>query len=424
MHPASLRVTLAAAAALLAALPPAGPARAESGPFGDWTADAPGVRHHITPADLPPPHATRSASNGPRLVARPKDARPQVPEGFRVALFASDLDEPRTLSVAPNGDVFVAESGGGRIRVLRAADGADRPERSEIFADRLDQPFGIAFFPPGPGPQWVYVAENERVTRYPYRNGDLKARGKPETVVPNLPSGGHWTRDVVFSADGARMFVSVGSASNVQQGGEPDETRRADILEFRPDGSGERVFASGLRNPVGLAIEPRTGALWTAVNERDGLGDDLVPDYVTRVREGGFYGWPWYYIGGHQDPRHAGAHPELKDKVLVPDLLLQPHSAPMRLAFYTGRRFPGEWGEGAYLALHGSWNRARRTGYKVVRVPDRDGAPAGDYIDFMTGFVTKDGAVWGRPVGVATAHDGALLVSDDGGGVIWRVSHP
>jgi glucose/arabinose dehydrogenase len=218
------------------------------------------------------------------------------------------------------------------------------------------------------------------------------------------------------------MFVSVGSASNVQQGGQPDETRRADILEYRPDGKGERVYADGLRNPISLAFDPQ-GALWTAVNERDGLGDNLAPDFATRVREGGFYGWPWYYIGGNPDPRHRGEHPELAAKVVAPDVLLQPHSAPMQLAFYTGRQFPAEWANGAFLALHGSWNRSSRTGYKVVAIPTEGGQPTGGYVDFMTGFVTPDGKVWGRPVGVATAKDGALLVSDDGSNAIWRVSY-
>jgi glucose/arabinose dehydrogenase len=228
---------------------------------------------------------------------------------------------------------------------------------------------------------------------------------------------------VAFSPDGRRMFVSVGSHSNVYEDPNENEERRADILSYNPDGTGYKLFASGIRNAVGLAVHPRTGELWCSVNERDELGDDLVPDYVTRVREGGFYGWPWFYIGPNQDPRHAGAHPELRDKVIVPDVLLQSHSASLELAFYTGAQFPREYANDAFAAEHGSWNRAKRTGYKVIRVPQREGVPTGEYEDFMTGFVTPGGDVWGRPVGVAVAKDGALFVSDDGSNTVWRASY-
>jgi glucose/arabinose dehydrogenase len=349
-----------------------------------------------------------------------------VPQGFQVNQFATQLNNPRKIVSAPNGDVFVAESEPGRIRVLRDSDGDGKPEINSVYASQLTLPFGIAFYPPGPNPRYMYVGNTDSVVRFPYKEGDTKAAGEPETVVPNLPGfgrlrgGGHWTRDVVFSPDAKRMFVSVGSLSNVDD--DEREKRRADILVFTPEGKDEKVYAWGIRNPVGLAIQPDTGKVWASVNERDGLGDDLVPDYVTHVEEGGFYGWPWYYIGPHQDPRHQGKHPEVKDKVIVPDVLIQSHSASLCMTFYTGNQFPKAWWKDAFAAEHGSWNRSRRTGYKVIRIPMKDGKATGEYEDFLVGFVTKDGQVWGRPVGVAVAKDGALLVTDDGSGTIWRVS--
>ena len=396
---------------------------------GAWTADAPGVRTRITVADLPKPYATPSANNFPRGVSRPSDAWPRVPDGFRVDQFVTGLDNPRLIRVAPNGDVFVAESRPGRIRVLRAPKDSAKPIANEVFAADLTMPFGIAFYPPGPNPQWVYVGDTDAVVRFPYRNGDLAARGKVEVVVPDIPSGGHlqggghWTRDVAFSLDGKKMFVSVGSFSNDFENPNGNETRRAAILQYNPDGTGFRTYASGIRNAVGIAVNPTTGQLWCSVNERDGLGDDLVPDYVTHVEQGGFYGWPWYYIGANQDPRHKGEHPELRDKVLVPDVLIQAHSASLEMVFYTGGQFPGDYRGDAFAAEHGSWNRGKRTGYKVIRVPMRNGRATGEYVDFMTGFVTADGDVWGRPVGVAVTSDGALLVSDDGSNTIWRITH-
>ena len=399
------------------------------GAFGDWTADAPGVRRRITPADLPKPYATKSVDAGSRVVPRPEGAWPKVPAGFKVEEFAAGLRNPRLIRTAPNGDLFVAESGPNRVRVLRAAAGAGKAETVEVFAEGLRRPFGIAFYPPGDDPRYVYVANTDSVVRFPYRNGDLKARGPAEVVVPDLPGGGqlrgggHWTRDVAFSLDGRRMFVSVGSLTNVWENPSANEERRATILEYKPDGTGYRLFASGVRNAVGIAVHPRTGDLWASVNERDGLGDDLVPDYITRVRDGGFYGWPWYYTGPNQDPRHPGARPELRDKVIVPDVLLQSHSASLGMVFYTGRQFPREYAGDAFAAQHGSWNRAKLTGYKVIRVPLRDGVPTGEYEDFMTGFVVGEGDVWGRPVGVAVARDGALFVSDDGSNTVWRVSY-
>ena len=399
------------------------------GASGNWTSDAPGVRHHVTTADLPKPYTTPSVDSGPRLVSRPAQAWPRGRAGFKVDQFLTGLDNPRLIRTAPNGDIFVAESRPGRIRVLRAADGADHPDINEVFVSGLDRPFGIAFYPPGPNPQYVYICNTGAVIRFPYRSGDIKARGGQDTVVPDIPSGGllrgggHWTRDIALSNDGKKMYISVGSHSNAFEHPDENEVRRADILEYNPDGSGFRIFASGIRNAVGIAIHPQTGDLWASVNERDGLGDDLVPDYITRVKDGGFYGWPWYYLGSHQDPRHSGEHPEMREKVLVPDVLLQSHSASLEMTFYSGRQFPKEYANDAFACEHGSWNRSRRTGYKVIRVPLHKGVPTGEYEDFLTGFVTPDGNVWGRPVGVTVAKDGALLVTDDGANMIWRISY-
>jgi len=410
--------------------------------FGNWRADKPGTVRLIKPQDLPQPGATAVAANVPRVVARPAGAAPQVPPGFRIELFAEGLSGPRVIRVAPNGDIFVAETRAGRIRVLRAADGAAKPATNEIFAGGLHVPFGIAFFPSGDNPHWVYVANTDSVVRFPYRSGDLKASGSAETVVAKLPAGYvHSTRDIVFTPDNKRMLVSVGSASNVAEGmGTPPggleawrmqqplgaswgtETGRAAVLAFDPDGKNQKLFATGLRNCVGLAMQPN-GTVWCSTNERDNLGDDLVPDYVTRVRENAFYGWPWFYIGDHQDPRHAGARPDLKDKITVPDVLLQAHSASLGLTFYEGNGFPAEYRGDAFAAEHGSWNRSKRTGYKVVRIRLKGGVPTGEYEDFVTGFVVNDTEVWGRPVGVAVARDGALLISEDSNGTIWRVSH-
>ena len=381
--------------------------------YGDWREDKPGLRRLIQPAPLPAPYTSRSASRGPRVAPRPDGALPQVPDGFSVSLVAKGLDQPRTLRTAPNGDVFLAESGAGRIRILR---GAGEPL---VFASGLSLPFGIAFWPPGPGARYVYVAESGRVLRYPWTPGQVRPAGAAETVIPDLPQGGHWTRDVQFSPDGRQMYVSIGSSSNVSDRGEEG---RAEVRVCNPDGTACTVFASGLRNCVGMAVQ-QAGALWCAVNERDGLGDDLPPDYVTRVQRGAFYGWPWYYIGPNGDPRHAGKHPELAGRVQVPDVLIQPHSAPLGITVYDGASFPPAYRGDLFVALHGSWNRAKRTGYKVVRIPLRNGAPTGEYEDFLTGFVQSDSAVWGRPVGVAVAQDGALLVSEDGNGTIWRVQY-
>jgi glucose/arabinose dehydrogenase/mono/diheme cytochrome c family protein len=393
-------------------------------PFTDFRYESPGTLRKITPADLPAPYATSSAGNAPRLVSRPPDAWPKALPGFKVEQFANGLKNPRMIRTAPNGDVFVAETRGGQVRVFRGISAAGKPEQVEVFASGLNQPFGIAFYPPGPDPQWLYIGNTDAVVRFAYRNGDLQARAKPEQLV-ELPGGGHSTRDIRFSLDGKRMFVAVGSNSNVDDPDTtPAEKNRANILVYNPDGSDMHVYAAGIRNPVGLAIDPKTGELWCSTNERDGLGDNLVPDYITHVREGGFYGWPWWYIGAHQDPRHAGKRPELKDQVIVPDVLLQPHNASLGMTFYDGKQFPAEYQGDIFAAEHGSWNKATRAGYEVIRVPrHQSGRASGEYADFLTGFVLDNGNVWGRPVGVAVAADGSLLVTDDGSNSIWRVSY-
>jgi glucose/arabinose dehydrogenase len=398
--------------------------------FTDYKHQSPGTIHKIAVTDLPQPYQTESADNRPHIVPRPANAWPRVPPGFTVTEYATDLTNPRLIRRAPNGDLFVAESAPGRIRVLRGLRPDGKAQAVAVFADGLTQPFGIAFYPPGPHPQYVYVANTGSVIRFPYREGDLKARGTPETIVPDIPSGGrltgggHWTRDLAFSRDGRKMYVSVGSHSNVDDtDNHPEERRRADILEFNPDGSGGRVYAWGIRNAVGIAVHPVTGALWGSVNERDGLGDNLVPDYITHIEEGGFYGWPWFYMGGRWDPRHKGKHPELQNKVITPDVLLQPHNASLEMTFYDGRQFPSKYHDDIFAAEHGSWNRATRTGYEVIRVPMKNGRATGEYEDFLSGFVTQSGDVWGRPVGVAVAKDGSLIVTDDGGNKIWRVAY-
>ena len=395
-------------------------------PFTDYRYEKPGTVRKITPQDLPAPYATKSAINGPNVVDRPKDAWPQAPAGFKVELFTTDVTGPRKIITAPNGDVFVAETHDGDIKVFRGITAAGKPQQMAVFATNLTEPYGIAFYPPGPNPQYVYIGNTNAVVRFPYHNGDLKAAGRPQHLA-DLPSGGnHSTRDLVFSPDGKQLFVAVGSASNVDDPDtHSDEKNRADILVMNPDGSNVHVYAYGIRNAGGgLAINPKTGELWCSVNERDDLGDNLVPDYITHVQEGGFYGWPYYYIGGNPDPRHKGKHPELKNKVLVPDVLLQPHNASLELAFYDGKQFPAEYKGDAFASEHGSWNRSPRTGYEVIRVPlHQTGHATGEYEDFLTGFVLPNGKVWGRPVGVAVASDGSLLITDDASNSIWRVSY-
>ena len=397
--------------------------------FTGYQQEHPGTVHKITVEDLPQPYATHSVDNGAHLVPRPNDAWPQAPAGFKVTIYATGLEKPRLIRKAPNGDLFVAESDAGRIRVLRGIGPDGKAKTVETFASGLTLPFGINFYPPGPNPSYVYIGNTDSVVRFPYHNGDLKATGPAQTITKEIPGGGrlrgggHWTRDIAFSRDGKKMFVSVGSHSNDDDSDtHPVEFHRADILEFNPDGSGLRVYAYGIRNPVGIAIHPETGELWASVNERDELGDNLVPDYITHVQEGGFYGWPWYYMGGHQDPRQKGKHPELKDKVITPDILVQPHNASLEMTFYDGKQFPAEYAGDIFACEHGSWNRAPRTGYEVIRARMKNGHAVGEYEDFVTGFVTANGEVWGRPVGIAVAQDGALIVTDDGSNTVWRIS--
>jgi glucose/arabinose dehydrogenase len=395
-------------------------------PFTDFRYEKPGTVRKITVNDLPRPYATQSADNGPKLVARPESAWPVALPGFKVELYAGGLDNPRTLRTAPNGDIFLAESDPGRIRVYRGLTSDGKPEQSSVFASGMKHPYGLAFYPPGPDPQWLYVGSTSELVRFPYHNGDLKASGAPQHIADLPATGGHWTRAVEFSPDGKRMFVAVGSGSNVDDPDtHPGEKDRADILVCDPANCTLSVYAYGIRNAGGgIAVNPQTGELWCSVNERDGLGDNLVPDYITHVQEGGFYGWPWWYMGGHQDPRHQGKHPELKDKTIVPDVLLQPHNASLELTFYEGQQFPAEYKGDIFASEHGSWNKAVRVGYEVIRVPlHQTGHASGEYEDFLTGFVLPDGNVWGRPVGITVAPDGSLLVSDDGSDSIWRVSY-
>ncbi|HSZ16372.1 MAG TPA: PQQ-dependent sugar dehydrogenase [Terracidiphilus sp.] len=397
--------------------------------FTDALHESPGTRRHLTVADLPAPAPDQSVDNGPSVVDRPANAWPIAPKGFKVDMYVTGLDNPRLLRVAPNGDLFLAESSSGKIKVFRGIGADGKPQQMSVFAEGLHQPFGIAFYPAGPNPQWIYIGDTDEVIRFPYQNGDLKARGQEQNLAElpgggRLRGGGHWTRDVIFSKDGSKMFASVGSHSNVDDSDtHPEEFHRADVLEFTPEGKFLKVYAWGIRNCVGEAINPITGELWCSTNERDALGNNLVPDYITHVQEGGFYGWPWYYMGGHQDPRHQGKHPELQAKVLTPDILLNPHFASLEFFFYSGSQFPAEFKGDGFACEHGSWNRAQRSGYEVIRLPMKDGHATGAYEDFLTGFVLPDGSVWGRPVGVAQAADGSLFVSDDGSRTIWHVHY-
>jgi glucose/arabinose dehydrogenase len=395
--------------------------------MGDWTSDAPGVRRKITVDDLPPPHSNVLAINPPHVISRPASAQPQVPPGFKIDMYASGFRDPRFLLTAPNGDIFVAESRANQVKIIRGA----RAESIQLFADAgLNKPFGLAFYPPGFDPQFLYVANTDGVIRFPYRNGDLKARGPVEKLsaqlsggAARLRSGGHWTRDLVFSPDGRKMYVSIGSWSNDSDNAA--EADRARVFEFNPDGSEQKVYAWGIRNAVGIAFRPSSNELWMSTNERDELGEDLPPDYISSVRPNGFYGWPWFYLGNHVDPRHKGKYVDLAGKVIVPDVLVQAHSATLNLCFYSGDQFPAEYKGDIFAAFHGSWNRTKRTGYKIVRVPfdHSTGKALGEYEDFVTGFVMPKGDVWGRPVGITVAKDGSLLFSEDGNGTIWRVSY-
>jgi glucose/arabinose dehydrogenase len=433
-----------AAAAVAAAKPAGGGEKA-----GAWTEDKPGDLHHLTADKLAAPFASESAGNSPKVAARPEGAMPAVPKGFKVSVFAGETGKARLLLRAPNGDIIVSEASKGQLSILRPAAGGDKADSSTVFASGLSRPYGIALWPAGPNPKYLYVANVNSVVRFPYTVGDLKAKGEPETIVEKISdtSGGHVTRTLAFSKDDKTLFVSVGSATNIaggigKQPSQPlaqwekehglggawaEETDRATVLAFDVDGQHRRNFANGLRNCVGMLVHPQTGDLFCSVNERDELGDNLPPDYVTRVKQGGFYGWPWYYLGAHEDPRLKGIRPDLKDKVTTPDTLIQAHSAPLGMVVYQApagakNAFPKEYEGDIFVALHGSWNRGIRTGYKVIRVMMKNGVPTGQYQDFMTGMVLSDRDVWGRPAAVTVAADGALLVVDDAGGVVWRVA--
>jgi len=432
---------------------PRPPSNANAGPpkgEADWKKDVPGRMHRINVTALPAPFASPSATHFPKLVERPVQAKPQVPPGFKVDVFASNVEGARAMRLAPNGDIFLTETRGGFVKVLRPSPDGATTASIETFAQGLNLPFGIAFYPTN-SPQWLYVAETNRVVRYAYKIGDRKAGGLPEIVVPELSpvgTGGHFTRDIAFSPDGKRMFVSVGSASNVAeempkktpaqikeweaQNGlgatwGPEE-KRADVLVFDVGSSKPgKVFATGIRNCAGLTIQPATGDLWCTTNERDLLGDDLVPDYSTRVQQGHFYGWPWYYMGNYEDPRLKGDRPDLAGKATVPDVPYQAHSAALNLVFYTATSgsaaFPKEYLGDGFAVMHGSWNRAFRTGHKVVRVRMKNGIPTGEYDDFLVGFITDDDDAWARPVGAVVASDGSLLISEDGNNTIYRISY-
>lgn len=368
-----------------------------------------GLAHHEIRVDqLPAPYATESAANSPSVRPRPSNAQLHLPPGFHIALYASGIDDPRNMILAPNGDVIVAQSGANEISILRNG-------KKSTYTTQIANPFGLAI-----QGEWLYVGAENGIYRMPYRVGETASRGGVQKLAP-LPGGGHSTRNIAFSADGSQLFAAIGSASNVSR----EEPPRAAIMQYDADAKNARVFASGLRNPVGLAWNPATHELWTAVNERDGLGDDLVPDYITTVHSGAFYGWPYAYLGAHEDPRRKGERPDLVAKAVVPSVLIQSHSAPLGIVFYNGTMFPPEYRGRAFVALHGSWNRSHRTGYSVISVPFRNGKPAGGYDDFVTGWMPDPSSsiVWGRPVGLLVLADGSLLISDDGANVIWRVTY-
>ena len=394
---------------------PAAAARSQDVQAATAAAPDPLLQHHEILADqMPAPYATSSSGNPPRVIQQPSGATLHLPSGFQISLFASGLVDPRTMVLSPNGDVFLAEPGGGRITVFRLNADSTVAKRF-TFAAGLNEPFGLAFHD-----NYLYVGNTDAVVRFAYTPGQTSSSGEPQTIT-SLPPGGHSTRGVLFNAAGTKMYVSVGSEGNVEVDNDP---LRAAITEFNPDGSGKRTFASGLRNPVGMAWEPVTGTLWTVVNERDGLGDDLVPDYATRVDDGAFYGWPYSYIGQHLDPRISGRQ-DLVARTVVPSLLIASHSAPLGIAFYTGDQFPAEYRGRAFVALHGSWNRSRRTGYKIISIPMQNGQPTGGYDDFVVGWMTDEESVdvWGRPVSLLVLPDGSLLISDDGAEKIWRVTY-
>lgn len=446
----SMRLVIVLLAVLsLAACAQTGAVHTGAAALAGWKSDAPGVRRHIKPSDLPAPATgtdpEKSIASRVAVVPPPQGARPKVPDGFAVQVFATGFKQPRTLRVAPNGDIFLAESGTGRVLVFRSG-ASSIPAKPEVFAENLDRPYGIAFVPPA-DPRYVYVAAANQVVRYPYQNpsgsDEAKATGPAEVIIANIPTKRHWTRDLAVSRDGQRLFLAVGSASNLGVGGMPDmtpeqirqheathgrgaawgeEENRAVVRVFDPAGKSVRNYATGLRNCSGLAMQPGTDNLWCVVNERDHLGPLVTPDYMARVQEGAFYGWPWYYLGDREDPALKGKRPDLKGQVRLPEVLIQAHSSALSAAFYDRDAFPAEYRGDAFVALHGSHSRPDRTGYKVIRVRMKNGAATGEYEDFMTGFLLDNDRVWGRPAGVAVTRDGALLVSDDANGTIFRVT--
>lgn len=377
---------------------------------------------------LPPPAPDKAGTRFAKVVGWPKGTTPKAAQGFTVTEFAADLSDPRSLYVLPNGDVLVAESRGepsrspNRVTLLRDTDKDGRADSRSVLIKDVRQPFGMLLRDEG-----LYVGATDALMRYPYEPGGtvIAAAG---TKLLDLPAGGynnHWTRNVIESADGAKLLVSVGSGTNVdEEHVDVKDPRRAAVLEVNPDGSSMRVFASGLRNPVGLGIQPESRALWAVVNERDMLGDELVPDYLTEVKEGAFYGWPYSYFGSHIDPRKKGERPDLVAKAIIPDYSLGSHVAPLGLVFYTGSSFPARYRNGAFISFHGSWNRTSFAGYKVVFVPFQGGHPSGPPEDVLTGFIKDESTseVYGRPVGFAMLGDGSLLVADDGANCIWRIS--
>ena len=380
-------------------------------------AAASGQQHQVKPDSLPKPFATPDVRNPPTIVPRPQGAALQVPAGFAANVFAEGgFKRARWVAVAPGGDVFVTDADAHTLTVLADTDRDGVADARQVFAEGLARPFGIAF-----GAGHLYVANAGSVVRWPYTPGQRAASGPPQKILDMPAEPGHWTRNLAFNPDGSRLYVSVGSSSDA---GAPDADR-ALVFSVRPDGSDRRVHATGLRNPIGLDFEPVTGALWAAVQERDRMGDDLVPDFVTAVRDGAFYGWPFAYVGPNEDPRHAGERPDLVKQTVVPDVLIESHSAIMGLVFYRGAAFPPAYRGHAFATLRGSSNRALRTGYKVIRIPFANGRPVGGYEDFATGWMLGPGQkdVWGRPVGIAVSADGALLVVDDAHQRIWRISH-
>ncbi len=390
------------------------------------TQSADTVNTEVTPVSLPSPDTTHDAEKRADVIGWKDGQTPKAPTGFAVTKFASDLKHPRNIYVAPNNDIFVAESddekkSANQITLLRDTNQDGKPEVQEVFMKDLKQPYGMLVLN-----NYFYVGNTDGVMRYPYQKGQNKITGKGEKIL-SLPAGGynhHWTRNLLANADGSKLYISVGSASNVGEYGMKEESRRANILEINPDGSGERVYASGLRNPVGIDWASGTKTLYAAVNERDKLGDDLVPDYLTSVQEGGFYGWPYAYFGQNEDPRMKGKRPDLVKKTIVPDVPLGSHTSSLGLAFYDGQAFPEKYQNGAFIGQHGSWNRSEFSGYKVVFVPFQNGKPAGKPEDFLTGFIAdaEKSEVHGQPVGIAVLPGGSILVADDSGNTIWRVA--